>query len=143
MERIKINLPEHFIYREFFSIENADINEAEHMGNERILIFANGARQRFFKFIKFPELDLENNCGSIIANHSIVYKAEGFLGDKIECEVGFTNCTNYSFDLVLHFIKNGFTTMAIVRTGIVYFDYKKKEVIEMPEIIKIFYPENA
>lgn len=143
MQRIKITLPEHFIYREFFTLEKEDINEANHMGNERILVFANAARKRFFKFIKFPEYNEQTKCGNIIANHSIVYKSEGLLGDKIECEAGFTNCTNTSFDLVLHFIKNGFTTMAIVRTAIVYYDYENKQVTDMPEIIKIFYPENA
>ena len=143
MERIKIKLPEHFIYREYFTIEQEDINMAQHMGNERILVHANSVRHRFFKYINFPEYDAQNQCGSIIANHSIVYKSEGFFNDKIECEAGFTNCTDTSFDLVMHFIKNGFQTLAIVRTGIVYYDYQKREVMNMPEVIKIFYTENA
>ncbi|MFN8283847.1 MAG: thioesterase family protein [Chitinophagales bacterium] len=131
MERVTINLPEKFLYKQQFKIRQEDINEVNHMGNERVLVFVNAIKEGFFS-----ELNLVPNSpteGIIFANHSINYKSEGFLGDEITCNVGVANITECSFDLISHFVKNNSTTLAIVRTGIVYYDYEKRKIKALPE----------
>ena len=105
MERVQINIPEKILYQQHFKIVEADINDVNHMGNERVLVFVN----------------------------SINYKNEGFLGDEIVCHVGVNNITECSFDLISHFIKSNSTTLAIVRTGIVYYDYEKRKIKALPQ----------
>ena len=131
MERVQINIPEKILYQQHFKIVEADINDVNHMGNERVLVFVNSIKEGFFR-----ELKLTANTpteGIIFANHSINYKNEGFLGDEIVCHVGVNNITECSFDLISHFIKSNSTTLAIVRTGIVYYDYEKRKIKALPQ----------
>ena len=51
MERVKIHLPERFLYTHQFLIKQEDINEANHMGNERILVYANRVREQMFQHL--------------------------------------------------------------------------------------------
>jgi acyl-CoA thioesterase FadM len=139
MERVKIELPLKILFSYHFKIEENDINDAKHMGNERILVFANNIRTEFFKFVSLKENDATTHLGTIIANHSIQYKSEGFLGDEITCEVGVNNITDYSFDLIFHFLKSNNKTMATVRTGCVYYHYDEKKIQPLPDdFIKVF-----
>lgn len=131
MERVKINLPEKVLYQQSFKISETDINEVNHMGNERVLVFVNSIKDGFFR-----ELNLIGNSekeGIIFANHTINYKSEGFLNDEITCEVGVNNITECSFDLISHFIKTNSKTLALVRTGIVYYDYETRKIKPLPE----------
>jgi len=139
MERIKIELPSKILFSYHFKIKENDINDAKHMGNERILVFANKVRTEFFKFISLQENDAATHLGTIIANHSIQYKSEGFLGDEITCEVGVSNVTECSFDLIFHFLKSNNKTMATVRTGCVSYNYDEKKNQPLPNnFIKVF-----
>ena len=131
MERVKINLPEKVLFTYTFTIATADINEAQHMGNERILVFTNIVRTAFFKALDFNTYETAAS-GTIVANHSIHYKSEGFAGDVITCEVGAQNLTDCSFDIVFHFIKENGKTLATVRTGCVYYDYVQRKILALP-----------
>ena len=133
MERVQINLPAKILFSYHFNIENDDINLANHMGNERILVHANTIRTLFFKHLNLLESNIETQLGTIVANHTINYKSEGFLGDEITCEVGVNNITECSFDLIFHFAKNKERTLALVRTGCVYYNYSERKIHALPE----------
>lgn len=139
MERVKINLPQNTLFSYHFKIEKEDINLANHMGNERILVYANTIRTQFFIHLDLLENNPITSLGTIVANHSINYKSEGFLGDEITCEVGVNNITECSFDLIFHFIKNKEKTLSMVRTGCVYYDYAQRKIHALPEnFVQIF-----
>ncbi|QQR97375.1 MAG: thioesterase family protein [Sphingobacteriales bacterium] len=132
MTRIDIEIPKKILYTSKFTIEQEDINHAKHMGNERILIKANQIRTNFYAHLQLADVDWEKGEGTILANHAIKYVSEGFLGDTVECQVGVQALTECSFDLVFHFIKNNTKTLAIVRSGCVYFNYHEKRIKELP-----------
>ncbi|MFN8237156.1 MAG: thioesterase family protein [Chitinophagales bacterium] len=133
MERVRIALPEKILFTTHFFIGNDDINEADHMGNERILVFTNNIRSPFFKQLKLTENDFDKMEGTIVANHSIHYVSEGFLGEEICCDVGITNLSECSFDVVFHFKKKNGKTLAVVRSGCVYYDYIARKIRALPE----------
>jgi len=134
MTRIEINIPEKVLYETIFTIKAADINFANHMGNERILVFANNVRTDFYKHLELLEGDWENGHGTIVANHTVKYVSEGFLGDEIICKVGIGALTSCSFDMVMHFVKKESNiTLALVRSAVVYFDYKERRIRELPQ----------
>jgi acyl-CoA thioester hydrolase len=137
MEKIKIELPHIVLFRTEFNIAPDDINEAGHMGNERILHHANWIRYECFTSINVMP---EPGHGLIVANHSIQYRCEGFLNDTISCEVGVGNQTECSFDLFTHFVKNpSGKTLAVVRSGLIYFDYQYRKIRHLPKVYgKIF-----
>jgi len=128
MERVKIHLPERFLYTHQFSIEPEDINEAHHMGNERILVYANRVREQMFQHLNLKLNDEKNGHGTIVANHSIHYKNEGFLDDVIICNAGVSTITECSFDLIFQFVKQDGKVLALVRTGCVYYEYSQRKI---------------
>jgi acyl-CoA thioester hydrolase len=131
MEKIKIEIPTKVLFITEFKISTEDINEADHMGNERILHHANLVRYDFFEAMK---LSPENEHGLIIASHSIQYRSEGFLGDTIICEISAGNLTECTFDLYMHFIKSSTQkTLAAVRSGMVYFNYQHRKIRHLPQ----------
>jgi acyl-CoA thioester hydrolase len=136
MTRIEIEISEKILYQYTFTIKETDINYAKHMGNERILVFANIIRSEFYKHLNLLEGDWDEGHGTIVANHTIKYVSEGFLNDEITCNVGVTNITTCSYDLIFHFFKKNNKTLALVRTGSVYFDYHDKRIREIPDSFK-------
>ena len=132
MERVSITLPDKILFTYHFSIAPEDINEANHMGNERILVFANSIRAEMFEYLQLKLNDAANGHGTIVANHTIHYKNEGFLGDEITCNVGVDNLTDCSFDLVFQFVKMNGKILASLRTCCVYYEYKERKIRPLP-----------
>lgn len=135
MKKEKIVFPEKILWSGSRIIEKEDINYAHHMGNERILVWADQIRNEFLRSIGWDEQQFIENAGVIVANHTIVYQSEGFLGDKIIIEVGVDYLTECSFDIVIRTRKEGAErNMVILRTGIVCFNYQRREIQTIPEI---------
>lgn len=133
MTRLELNIPEKILFETEFQIKLEDINFAKHMGNERILVHANTVRTAFYKHLDLLEGDWDNGHGTIVANHCIKYISEGFLDDRIVCKVGISELTSCSFDMVMYFVKANGKPLAIIRTGVVYFDYNERRIREIPK----------
>jgi acyl-CoA thioesterase FadM len=110
MARVKLELP-----------ENSMIHEA---------------RVRFLEEYGYSEINIEGT-GIIMVDSVIVYKSEGFYGDILECAVTISDCRKSGCDFVYR-LTNRDTGKEIARakTGIVFFDYEKRRVVEMPEKFK-------
>ena len=133
MARVKIELPKEFIFKTEIPIRINDINYGGHLGNDAVLSIAHEARLRFLKQHNFTELDA-GGAGIIMVDAAIQYKAEGFYGDIIKVEIAVTDITGVSCDLVYRCTnKNTGTVIAIVKTGIVFYDYNRKKIVSFPE----------
>lgn len=138
MSRVKINLPEEFIFKTNLSVSIADINYGNHMGNERALVFAHEARLQWLKSFGFSnEVNLANEIGIVVADAAIVYRAEAFHGDDLTIKLGVNEVTRHSFDL-LYVIENENTgkEIARVKTGIVCMDYKTRKISSIPDKLR-------
>ena len=137
MSRIKIELPEKFIYKTEIPIRITDINYGGHFGNDSLLSIVHEARIRFFKSLGFEELDVEG-VGIIMIDAQIQYKQEGFYGDILIIEIALTEFTSVGCDFVYRVTnKNTNKEIALAKTGIVFFDYEKRKTASVPaEFIK-------
>ncbi len=133
MARVKIELPKEFIFKTEIPIRISDINYGGHLGNDAVLSIAHEARLRFLKHYNFTELNA-GGAGIIMVDAAVQYKAEGFYGDIILVEIAVADITGVGCDFVYRCTnKNTGTVIAIVKTGIVFYDYDKKKVVSMPE----------
>ena len=133
MARVKIELPKEFIFKTEIPIRISDINYGGHLGNDAVLSITHEARLRFLKQHNFTELNV-GGAGIIMVDAAIQYKAEGFYGDIILVEIAVTDITRVSCDFEYRCTnKNTGTVIAIVKTGIVFYDYDKKKVVSVPE----------
>ena len=65
---------------------------------------------------------------------AIVYKSESFYGDILEIKIGVKDFFKYGCDIYYQ-LTNAETAkdVAIVKTGIMFFDYEKRKRARVPE----------
>jgi len=133
MTRVKITLPEKFIFNTELPVRITDINYGGHLGNDSVLSIAHEARIRFFSKHGFTEKDV-GGAGIIMVDAEVQYKAEGFYGDVLTIEVGIKDITKTSCDIVYQLTnKETEKVIATVKTGIVFWDYKERKVMPVPQ----------
>jgi acyl-CoA thioesterase FadM len=139
MARIKITPPKKFDFSTEISLRISDINYGGHLGHDSILSLAHEARVRFFKSHGFSELNVFGPA-MILSDVAIYYKSEGFYGDSIVVDIAVCDYLKYGCDLVYRLTeKKTGRVVALLKTGIVFIYYEKREVAPVPkEFRKLF-----
>ena len=133
MARIKIELPEKFIFSTEIPLRITDINYGGHLGNDSVLSLAHEVRIRFFNEHGFEEKDIAG-VGIIMVDAAVQYNAEGFYGDVLIIELGIRDITRTGCDIVYQLTnKKTGKSLATVKTGIVFFNYERRKVVPIPE----------
>jgi acyl-CoA thioester hydrolase len=136
MSRIKIELPEKFIFKTEIPIRITDINYGGHLGNDSLLSIIHEARLRFLKLLGYSESNVEEN-GIIMIDSAVQYKSEGFYGDELLVEIAVNDFTGIGCDFVYRLTnKNSNKEIAIAKTGIVFFNYEKRKTAPVPPQFK-------
>ena len=134
MARIQIVLPETFIHKVEIPVRASDLNYGGHVGNDTMLTLLQEARIQFYRTLGIKdETSFEGSVGQIIADATVAYKAEAFLGDVLEVQLAVADFNKYGFDM-LYLVSNRKTGVEVARakTGIVCFDYKKRKISSVP-----------
>lgn len=136
MPRIKIELPEKFIFKTELSIRITDINYGGHLGNDSVLSLVHEARVRFLKHLGYSESDVEGT-GIIMIDAAIQYKSESFYGDELIIEIAVTDFSQIGCDFIYRLSnKETGKEVSIVKTGIVFYDYKERKTVKVPALFK-------
>jgi acyl-CoA thioesterase FadM len=136
MARIKIKLPDPFLFETNLPIRISDINYGNHLGHDAVLSIIHEARVRFLAHLGYTELDIHGS-GVILADAAIVYKSEGFYGDVLNIAIAVGDFTKFGCDLFYR-LTNQSTAKEVARakTGMVFFDYETKKLVRVPEVFK-------
>jgi acyl-CoA thioesterase FadM len=90
------------------------------------------AKLRFLKHLGYSESNVEG-AGIIMIDAGVQYKSEGFYGDELLVEVAVSDFTGIGCDFVYRLTnKESNKEIAIAKTGIVFFDYKKRKTTPVP-----------
>jgi acyl-CoA thioesterase FadM len=110
-----------------------DVNYGGHLGNDRVLGLAHEARVRWLASCGLSEKDV-GGVGLIMADAALVFRGEAFLGDELEVAVGAIEVRRSSFDLVYLLTRPvDAVEIALVKTGMVCFDYTARKVSRLPQ----------
>lgn len=133
MARIKIEMPDNYIFSTEMPVRISDINYGGHLSNDAMLSLIHEARVRFLNSYHYGELNVEG-LGLVLTDSAIIYKAEGFHGDLLQIDVTVGDFNKYGCD-IFYLISNKKTAeeVAHAKTGIVFFDYESRKVQPMPE----------
>ncbi len=132
MPRIKIELPEKFIFKTEIPIRITDINYGGHLGNDSILSLVHEARLRFLKHLGYSESNVEG-IGIIMIDAGIQYKSEGFYGDNLLIEISVQDFSGIGCDFIYKISnRESKKEIALAKTGIVFFDYQKRRTAPVP-----------
>lgn len=136
MQRIKIELPEKFIFSTEISVRVYDVNFAGHLSNDSILSMVHEARIRFLKNWGYSEVDTAG-AGIIMFDAALQYKSQGYHGDVLLFEVTVNNFIRNGCDFIFRITnKESGREIARAKTGIAFFDYKLKKIVPVPEEFK-------
>lgn len=133
MARIKLDMPENYLFSTEMVVRISDINYGGHLGNDAVLSLIHEARVRFLRQYGYTEMDVEG-YGIIMTDSAIVYKAEGFYGERVQIDVTVGDFNKYGCD-IYYLLSNKETAVEIAhaKTGIVFFDYDVRKVVTVPE----------
>ena len=136
MSRVKLELPETYLFSTELPIRITDVNYGGHLGNDSVLAIIHEARVRFLAEHDYSELDV-CGAGMIQADAVIVYKSEAFYGETVKVSVALADFTSSGCDFIF-LLENSKTGREIARakTGIVFYDYKRKKPLRVPESFK-------
>jgi acyl-CoA thioesterase FadM len=136
MARIRLDIPENLGFTTEITLRISDINYGGHLGNDAVLSLVHEARIRFLKSLGFSEMNA-GGAGIIMSDAAIVYKSQAFHGDIVEITVGSGDFTRTGCDLYYRLVnRQTRKEVALAKTGVVFFDYQKNQVTEMPEAVK-------
>ena len=132
MPRIKIDLPERFVFSTEIPIYIGHINYGNHLDNSALISLVSEARVRFFKALGYTELDVEG-CGIVVADVAAQYKSEAFHGEVLVFEMAADDFNKYGCDLVWRISdKASGREVARGKTGVMFFDYTARKAALVP-----------
>jgi acyl-CoA thioesterase FadM len=133
MSRVKLDLPDKFKFSTEVQVRIGDINYGGHLGNDATLSLIHEARVRFLNKYGFSESDIDG-VGLIMVDAVVIYKSEGFYSDALKIDVTVADLSKSGCDFIYR-ITNKLTSKEVARakTGIVFFDYKKRKVVAVPK----------
>jgi 4-hydroxybenzoyl-CoA thioesterase len=132
MARIKIALPEQFIFQTSMDVRISDINYGGHMANDAILRLAHEVRLRWLKSMGYSELDVEALASSWPMQLSCT-GPKPFMATSLVFNLGTADPNKYGLDIVYQATDgNNGKEVARLKTGIVFFDYQTRQVAAMP-----------
>jgi len=132
MARIKLQMPENKVHETLHKVTLAHINYGGHLGNDSVLTLCHEARVCYIESLGHGELNFFG-AGLIQSDAAVVYKAEAFRGDEIKIELFIDDIGDYGFDFFYKLTNQNNKTVALVKTGIVFFNYEKKKIAKTPE----------
>lgn len=136
MARIKIDLPEKFIFETEITVRISDINYGGHLGNDAVLSIVHEARLRFFNSLGYTEKNIEG-AATIMTDAAIVYRNEGFYGNVLKISLAIQDVSNSGFDVLYKLVRTSDQKeIAKVKTGVAFFDYELKKIITIPEVFR-------
>lgn len=139
--RIKLEKPDQTLFSTQVKVRVSDLNYANHLSNDKLLVYAHQARVELFVHWGEHELNF-GGVGIIMADAAIVFQSEGHLGDELRIDLGVKDISRVGFDLYYQLtnIKTG-KEVALIKTGIICYDYEKKKVVSIPERIKALFED--
>lgn len=132
MPRIKIELPDSFIFSTEIPIYINHINYGNHLDNSALIGLVSEARVRFFRALGYSELNVEG-VGIVVADAALQYKSEAFHGEVLRFEMAVDDFNKYGCDLVWR-VSDQASGREVARgkTGILFFDYSVRKATLVP-----------
>jgi YbgC/YbaW family acyl-CoA thioester hydrolase len=118
-----------------YRVRISDINYGGHVSNAAVLSYFQDGRIGYLQQVgSFSELDI-GNCGIILPEANVQYKAEMFHGDELQIGVRIDELRRSSFIMGYRIERQG-EVAAEGTTALVAFDYELRKVRRLPEIFR-------
>lgn len=131
MARVKISIPDKWLFDCTIPVRISEINYGQHLGNDALVSMLHEARVQWLQALNYNELNIEGE-GLIMADLAVMYKNEAFYGDLLLFKLYMGETSAVSFELVYEVINLQQKQIAVAKTGMVCFNYALKKVSSLP-----------
>lgn len=133
MARVKIPLPDKFVFATDIPIRIGDMNRGMHLGHETYLVIAEEARSQFLESLGYTAIDI-NGARLIMIDAAIVYKYQVHYGQTLRVEIAVSEISGRGFEMVYRISDNKIgIESARIKTGFLTFDYKQQKTTPVPQ----------
>lgn len=129
--RIRLEFPETVLFSFPIKARISDMNYAQHVANDRFLVFAQEARSAWFAHLGYQDVDIEG-CTAILADSAVQFMAEAFGGDDLVVEIGLGGWHKYGLD-ILYRVRRDDDVVALMKTATLLRDNQSQKLIAPPE----------
>ena len=131
MPRIKLDMPNDYVFSTTIPIRISDINYGNHLANDALLSILHEARLQFLNSMGYSELDV-GGCGIIMGDVGIIYKNQAYYGNTLKIEIATSGFSRKSCDFYYRITRDDGKIVALAKTGIVFFDYESGKPVNVP-----------
>lgn len=132
MTRVKIDLPDTWLFRIDLPVRITDINYGNHLGNDALVGLLQEARVRWLNQFGWTEL-IEGQLGLIQVDLAVRFKNEARFGDILTVSIQPDNWSRRGFDLMYRVANREGSDVAHARSGFLFFDYGRGKVAALPD----------
>jgi acyl-CoA thioesterase FadM len=133
MPRVKLEEQPRYEFCYEVTLQVRDINYGGHLGNDALIGLLHEARLNLLRGLGCSEMNLgDSQTGIIIADLAVNYKAEGFMFDRLQIESHIGEISRTGFR-VFHRLRRTETLLALAETGLVTFNYNRRQIVPVPE----------
>jgi acyl-CoA thioesterase FadM len=134
MARLKLDFPEdQYCHSTHLTVRVTDINAANHLGNDSMISMISEARARFLFDFGISE-SRDGGPGIIVTDLATTYRSEAHARDQLLFETGVMDFNRYGGDIIFRITRpRDGALVAMAKSGFVFFDYRERRVVPMPE----------
>lgn len=136
MPRLKVAVPEQFLFSMERTVGLSDINYAKHLDSVSMVNMLHEARLQFLASLGFTEANIFG-LGMVVTDLAVDYRSESFANDLLLIDVGVSTFNRYGFDIGMQVTNSALETVVCnAKVGVVFFDFDKHEISEVPIAFK-------
>ena len=133
MARVILETQPNYEFSHALNVRFTDVNMAAHLATDSLVGLLQEARAQALCKLGFSSQDLGTaNVGLVIADLVVNFKREGEIFDNLQIESHFDDSSTRSFR-VFHRITRAGELLALAETGMVCFDYGRRQPAPIPE----------
>jgi acyl-CoA thioester hydrolase len=136
MTETSLDYPEISLFVDHYPVRITDLDTSGHLAHEALVSIIRAARFSFFKSFHMDESDV-GGSGAHVTDLAIRFHARARCGDVLIVEVGVGHVGVTSCHLHYRLsIRDSGKTIALAKTGLVFFDPKRRRWVNVPESFK-------
>jgi acyl-CoA thioesterase FadM len=130
MSRVKIAMPDEFLFSMRHRVGISDLNYARHLNSVAMVHILHEARLQFLAHLGF-------NLGMVVTDMGVDYRSESFADDWLTIDVGVGRFNRYGFNICFRITNTALEKMVCNATiGVVFFDFDKHKIALIPKAFR-------
>ncbi len=132
MPRVKVNMPERFLFSMEYPVRFSDLDYAKHLNSVAMVHILHEARLQFLASLGFTESNIFG-LGMVVTDMAIEYRSESFANDVLVVEVGINQFNRYGCDICFQVTNSALERVVCnAKMGVVFFDFDKHKIALVP-----------